>query len=427
MKNNLETTNLHSEEVNDILNKIPGKVTRWGALIISVLIILMLCSTAFINYPDIISSEITITAINPPIRLNAGTDGKIETLFVHDKDSVVSGQYLACIGNAADYQNMMQLKQWMDSVKIAENITIPVQSDLLLGDLQNSWNELVSVFNEYQNQQNIQYFDKKITSVNEQLIHYNEYLLNVKKQAQSANSELDIFYKQYQRDSLLFQKNVISEAALDNSRASYYQKKSSTQNSNSLISQTQLKISECEQGLIDLQLEKSKESSGFVSRIGEIVNRLKSEFSQWELKYVIKSPLHGNVSFSQQLVLNYPVKANDLLCTIVPDNETNYIGKALLPISGSGKVCENDKVIIKPANFPYIDYGIIYGKVLSVSLMPQDNFYQIEISLPDGLTTSYGKKLNSSGEIQGKAEIITENQSLLNRLIKPVYALIKSD
>lgn len=425
MNNNLENINLHSEEVDDILSKIPGKVTRWGALVISVLIILMLCSTAFINYPDIISSEITITALNPPIRLNAVTDGKIESLFVHDKDSIVSGQYLACIGNAANYMDMIQLKQWLDSVKTTKNISIPENSDLLLGDLQNSWNELISVFNEYQNQQNIQYFDKKISSINVQLIHYNEYLSNVKKQAQSANSELEIFYKQYQRDSLLYRKNVISESVLDNSRAEYFQKKTSTQNSNSQISQTQLKISECEQGLIDLQLEKSKESSEFISRIGEIVNSLKSEFSQWELKHVIKSPLNGKVSFSQQLVLNYPVKANDLLCTIVPNNETNYIGKALLPVSGSGKVCENDKVIIKPANFPYIDYGIIYGKVLSVSLMPQDNYYHVEISLPDGLTTSYGKKLNASGEIQGKAEIITENHSLLNRLVKPIYAALK--
>lgn len=424
MNNNLENTNLHSEEVDDILSKIPGKVTRWGALVISVLIILILSSTAFIKYPDIIRSEIIITAINPPVRINAVTDGKIESLFVNDKDSVVSGQYLACIGNAADYHDMIKLKQWLDSVKPFESIFIPVNSDLLLGDLQDSWNELISVFNEYQNQQNIQYFDKKITSVNQQLIHYNEYLSNVKKQAQSANSELEIFYKQYQRDSLLYRNNVISESALENSRAAYFNKKTSTQNSDSQISQTQLKISECEQGLIDLQLEKSKQSSLFGNRIEEKVNKLKSEFSQWELKYIVKSPLKGKVSFSQQLVMNFPVKANDLLCTIVPDNETNYIGKALIPVSGSGKVCKNDKVIIKAANFPYIDYGIIYGEVLSVSLMPQDNFYQVEISLPEGLTTSYGKKLNTSGEILGKAEIITENYSLLNRLVKPIYAAL---
>ena len=425
MKNNLDTTTLHSEEVDDILGKIPGKVTRWGAAVISVIIILMLVATAFIKYPDVINSEITITAINPPVKINSGIDGQIASLFVHDKDSVNCGQYIACIGNAAEYSDIMKLKQWLDTIKISENIAILEKSDLLLGELQNSWNELLSVITEFQNQQNIQFYDKKIASVNAQMIHYKQYLSTVKKQAQFANTELEIYYKQYQRDSLLLVKEVISESALDNSRAIYYQKKSSTQSSNALISQTQLKISECEQSLLDLQLAKAKESHEFVSHITELINSLKNEFSEWELKFIIKSPSKGQVSFSQGLALNYPVKANDLLCTIIQSVETDYHGKALLPVSGSGKVQINDKVIIKPANFPYIDYGIIYGKVVSVSLMPQDNFYLVEISLPDGLTTSYGKKLKSSGEIQGKSEIITENSSLLNRLIKPIYATIK--
>ncbi|HBF89514.1 MAG TPA: hypothetical protein DDX39_12815 [Bacteroidales bacterium] len=425
MKNNIETTDIHSEEVEDVLSIIPDKIIRWGATTISLIIILILCTTAFIEYPDVINSEITITAVNPPVQIKGRVDGKIENLFVADKDSIKSEQYIACVSNAANFNDVMKLKQWLDTVDVAGVVKLPLKFDLLLGELQTSYIELQSLIKELQNQNNIEFYDKKIASFEAQLLHYNNYLSNVKKQSGFAHNELAAFYKQYKRDSLLLLNDVISESEFDNSNATYYQKKTTTQNSDVLVSQTQLKISECEQALLDLQLIKAQENHEYISKISDKINGLKTEFLEWELKYVIKSPSDGIVSFSKDLMKNYSINANDVLCTIIPNQEIGYLGKAMIPVAGSGKVCKGDKVIIKPDNYPYLDFGIVYGEVVSISLLPQNNHYLVEIRLPDGLTTSYGKELNTTGEVQGKAELITENHSLLNRLIKPIYAALK--
>ena len=49
----------------------------------------------------------------------------------------------------------------------------------------------------------------------------------------------------------------------------------------------------------------------------------------------------------------------------------------------------------------------------------------VEIELKKALITNYNKSLPFSQEMTGSAEIITEDMRLLERLIGPVYALIK--
>ena len=84
--------------------------------------------------------------------------------------------------------------------------------------MQKTWIELQSIIKEYQNQQLIEYYDKKIVSIESQLKNYQTHLFNVKKQAEFAHNELESFKKQYQRDLLLLKKAVISESEFDNSK-----------------------------------------------------------------------------------------------------------------------------------------------------------------------------------------------------------------
>lgn len=46
--------------------------------------------------------------------------------------------------------------------------------------------------------------------------------------------------------------------------------------------------------------------------------------------------------------------------------------------------------------------------------------YVVEISLPDGLRTTYGKELPFVPGMEGQADIVTENRSLLERFLLPV-------
>ena len=50
--------------------------------------------------------------------------------------------------------------------------------------------------------------------------------------------------------------------------------------------------------------------------------------------------------------------------------------------------------------------------------------YVIDIILPDGLRTSYDKDLPFLSEMEGQADIITEDISLLERFLMPIRKVI---
>ena len=70
------------------------------------------------------------------------------------------------------------------------------------------------------------------------------------------------------------------------------------------------------------------------------------------------------------------------------------------------------------ANFPDREFGIISGKIENISLTPdKDGNLLIDVSLPNGLDTSYEKKIEFQQEMTGTADIITEDLRLIERLL----------
>jgi HlyD family secretion protein len=65
----------------------------------------------------------------------------------------------------------------------------------------------------------------------------------------------------------------------------------------------------------------------------------------------------------------------------------------------------------------------VRGKVKNVSLVPEDNFYMVEVEFPNGLVTNYNKNLELQNHLMGQSEIITENLKLIQRIFNPLKAL----
>ena len=67
--------------------------------------------------------------------------------------------------------------------------------------------------------------------------------------------------------------------------------------------------------------------------------------------------------------------------------------------------------------------------VKNISLVPSQNGqtanYTVEISFPERLTTTYKKELPYLQNMQGQADIITEDISLLERFILPIKKILK--
>jgi HlyD family secretion protein len=68
---------------------------------------------------------------------------------------------------------------------------------------------------------------------------------------------------------------------------------------------------------------------------------------------------------------------------------------------------------------------MVKGIVSNVSKVPQDDFYMVEVVLPEGLTSYYkDKEIVFSQNMQGEAEILTDKMRLIQRIFNPVKSTV---
>jgi HlyD family secretion protein len=151
---------------------------------------------------------------------------------------------------------------------------------------------------------------------------------------------------------------------------------------------------------------------------------LRAQLRIWENTYLLVSPVAGTVTLTRFWSENQTVGKDEPVMSVIPTETGDYVGRISLKMNRSGKVKPGQDVHIKLSGYPYLEFGMVRGVVKSKSLVPSADSYIIEISLPQGLTTLYGKNLDFTQNMQGTAEIITEDLRLLEKILNPVRHLV---
>lgn len=90
----LDNLELSSENVQDILTQPPHWMIRWGNTVIFIILLMVLFMSYIIKYPEFIPASIVVTYKNPPEKLEARTNSKIEKILVKDHQSVNKNQVM---------------------------------------------------------------------------------------------------------------------------------------------------------------------------------------------------------------------------------------------------------------------------------------------------------------------------------------------
>jgi HlyD family secretion protein len=426
----IENIEIRSNEVQEILGFIPHWIIRSGISLIFIIILLLFIGSWYFKYPDIISSSIIITGENPPAALIARTSGKIDTIFVHDKELVKKNDLIAVIENTANYKHILALSTKLDSlqnffVNFDTSIYLNFNPYYELGSLQNTYSAFLKQYRDYQNFIKLNYHYRTISVLNKQLQQIRKQNQAYIKQINIQKEEFALTKKQFVRDSMLYTKNVIASSEFEKAKRDFLQKKYSLETAKNQVINNTINETRLQQNILDLELQYQDQKNKLQLGIKSAFDLLKSSIANWKLMYLFKSPIEGKVSFNKIVSKNQNVKAGETAFTVVPKNKGKIIGYLQLPVVGAGKVKTGQKVNIKLDNYPYMEYGTILAKVQSVSLVPAENFYLVVVSLPQDLSTNYNKKLPFSQQMHGTADIITEKISVLERLLNPLRMILK--
>jgi HlyD family secretion protein len=439
---------LRSEEFQDILGGVPHWILRWGIIVLAVIIVILLVGSAIIKYPDIIPAKIVLTGTTPPAGIVAHSSGKLNELYVTDNRDVKSGDYLAVINNPARTKDILTLKKFLDELDIEQNslISLP-DKNLQLGSLQAVYSTFyITLFN-YLEYKRLLYYPQKVEMTKERIVQYERQYQNLLRQQKITQEQWAIGQKQFRRDSLLSASGHISQEEFEKSQSVYLQSVLACENMRSTLDNMQIQIAQLKESLLDTGQQDIEKLNSLLSGLQTLISQIKTEIQTWELNYVLTAPIDGKITFTNFWVINQNVNAGEEIFTIIPDQELlvsttldmtattgeeldfQVIGKAFLPIARSGKVEIDQKVNIRIENFPDNEYGILRGKVQNISLVPTQSgeliYYMVDINFPDGLFTTYQKELPYLPNMQGQADIITEDISLLERFFLPIKKILK--
>jgi len=416
---------IYSDPVNEIMGHPPGRIVRWGNTAIMLVFVIFILFLWLIKYPDTIPAPVEITTVNPPVILVSKLTGRIKNLYVMDKDQIGPGQLIAVMETAASIDDLTNIKNIVDTISDPARImptSLPEFSEL--GEIQNYWGSFLKSLSDFNNYNINDYYGNKIKSLTDEIDGILTYIgrVEVKEKLFSENRMLEA--KKYSRDSVLYVNGVYSESEMEKSRQSLIRLNIELQQVRLDQTAKSIELAEKRQLLQDYRIKKLEEKEKYYSVLNESFLNLKAQIKIWENTYLLISPVSGIVTFTKFWSENQIVEKDEPVLSIVPMDAGDFIGRINLRMNRSGKVKPGQAVNIKLSGYPYLEYGMIRGIVKSKSLVPSEGSYIIELSLPSGLTTLYGKKLDFTQNMQGTAEIITDNLRLLQKIINPFRYLI---
>lgn len=427
-----EELNIYSEEVKDVLSKPPRALFRWGNTILLVFIIIIFMLSWLIKYPDIVVAQAILTTEIPPQKEFASVSGKIDSLFVKNYQEVNKNTPLAIIENTANYKDVLYLKSILDTLKVNPSASFYFPVDkmpiLFLGDIENQFSLFENSYIQYALNKESQSFlnnDLANTYSLSQLRYRLKTFIN-----QKELNKKEIFFKKKDLDRAekLFSKGVISTQELENKNLEYLQAERSFKNIHVSISQIKENISTTTNFKTQATINNTRAEINLLKGVIQSLDKLKRAIKEWELKYLFKSNINGTVSFMKIWNKNQTINSGDFIFTIVPKNHAAYVCKVQAPVLNSGKIKIGQSVNIKLSSYPDNEYGVLKGKVKNISLIPNnEGLYLLDVLLAEKLITTYNKELVFKQEMQGVAEIITEDLRLIERVFYQFKEIFKNN
>jgi len=422
-KHNIE---IHNEEVREIMKEIPGSIIRWGLAIIFLIFISIIIGSYFFQFKEIVSAPLVITTTNPPAPIISKASGRITRWFVSDGQLVNKGDYIALIKNSTNLEDFYRAEEiilYLDSTEIKDNLESTMPEKLILGELQEMYNQLYNNRVNYNNYLHENFIPQKIGLLRQQMLKQEQHYQLSQQQKKMMEQELEIARKGLERHQSLLNKGGVSESQIEDAKARVIQSERGYINFIASLKSAEINKINQERSLLELQEQHHKNMAQFEMNISNSIQSLKNQFKNWRDNYLLLAPIAGMATLTTYWSENHVISAGERLATVVPVDNSIIICRAIVPSSGIGKVKIGQQVNIKLTGYPYMEHGMLTGEVSTISLVPEKEGYILEIRLNDGMMSSYSEQFKLVQEMDGTAEIIADEMRMIYRFINPLKML----
>ena len=281
-----------------MMGQIPSWILQWGITVIAIVLFGLLLGSYFFKYPDTLIAPVVITSSSTPVELNAYATGKLENLFVRDKQNVQAGDYLAIIENNANSQDVLMLNkifQKWQSKNLSSSLLYKKLKGytLRLGDVQLPYSGFMEALQYYILYTKTNYYPQKLALKQNQLSKQVELDLNRKHEYILHAQQADISKNIYLRDSALFAKKIKTGEEFDNSRYTYLQSHQTQLNDIRTQKEVQMQKLQDREVMLDLEQQYKETHEKSILELNRAADQLGNAIKLWQKNYLIVAPIAG--------------------------------------------------------------------------------------------------------------------------------------
>ncbi len=420
------------DEIQQILGPPPNWIIRYGVTVVFLFFLGLVILASIIHYRDVVTARGFLTTATPPAKIIARTDGRVATIQVKDLQTVTSGELLVTLESTTNYQDALLLEQNIlqpvdSAIRPGQVLQLKLPNHLQLGYLQPYYStlreqltQLKYQFERDQTLQLIQSKENEITTLQEVNQALSQQLDTLRKEVLISKNRVDTLRR-------LLQGGFASAMEVKTAETNHLQYQRELRNKEIDLFNNRIQVSQLASSITNLSQGKDEKINGLWINLKEEARKLKAELQDWKQLYVLTAPVAGQVSFTNMRSEQQFVTTGATLMTIVPPSDFNQIiALAFLPATGMGKVAPGMDAKIRLDAFNYKEFGVLEGTVSQIGLAPEQNqegepYFRMQVVLDNTMTTTYRKKLLFKPEMTATIRVLTEDRSLLARLLDRIY------
>lgn len=361
---------LYNRDITDILGDAPSWLIHTGSYLLYGIVTLLLIGTALFQYTDTIEGTVTIDDLANVRWVMAKSAGPIDEFFVEDGSLVQKNDTIAMIRNQASLKDVVHFCQVLTNVEwyyrtLDKRYLEKYPLDLIMGEMTGAYEQFTKAVNDCYIEDEFNVYPRK-----------REFL---------------------QKELLILKKHP---------------------------EKNELEILKVERELFNLSIDRQVLRQGNLKQLELAYERMVNSLRSWESKYLIKSPASGQIIMGNRWAMSDQVNEGDTICSILSSNKGEWVGRMRLDQQEVTGLHIGDPVNIELVKYPAHTYGYLLGNVTSISYVPYNKSYALEIHFPDSLRTTARKKIPYEVGLTGKAEIVTSSRSVLSRIFAPIHEIL---
>lgn len=428
MAKSTKDINIRSEEIQDLMVKKPAWIVRWGISTIFVIIFVMLIFTWVMKYPDIIYGRVVLTAEKPALKVVSRVNGKIQTLYIQDSQAVRAGDILAEIENPISLHVIHYAESYIKQLEAqlknpSAQLIPPDTNNFNFGELQSRVNDMRNDIALINMRRKHDLEQLSITKLSERIANHRDLIVISKNLLEIESREMANAEVRYKADKQLYADSVLSVHEFIRNETEFHKKQQEFNQRKMGIIEYKLALNNMEVELETMKYNRSQLLNSDFERMNGHKDFLLNFINTWKQNFALVAPADGYVTYLRPLASGQFINQGESYFAIVQNN-SELIGWIDVPSSGYGKIEIGQKVNVRLDNFPFNEFGMLQGKVVSLARVPDKERYTVGVVFPDGLTTSYKQKLDFSPEMLGSAEILTRERRLIQRIFDSIIKLI---